>query len=176
MALSGSRPRALARSGWGSPLRRRPSSPQPNADGDISAGWNPAVQVPAPSVPSAARTRAPSPIRFPDWPRRLADPLAGAASQDRHRGVVAADAADRAATAGAGAAYEHARMPRLHPPPADLVWFLREGPGQIAMEDVAAWEAEFGFQVDGCLRLEAGSAVRVVQQAVLDRLSENHVD
>ena len=67
-------------------------------------------------------------------------------------------------------------MPRLHPPPADLVWFLREGPGQIAMEDVAAWEAEFGFQVDGCLRLEAGSAVRVVQQAVLDRLSENHVD
>ena len=53
---------------------------------------------------------------------------------------------------------------------------IGERPRQVAMEDVARGQSQCIVQVDGCLRLDTRTAVRVGHHDVLDGLGEDGVE
>ena len=78
-----------------------------------------------------------------------------------HRGAAAGDAGDRSAATGAAAAEQHAVVLRGDAPGAHLIGRLGPWPLEIAVEDVAAGQAQVRFEVLRALRLDARRAVLI---------------
>jgi hypothetical protein len=89
-----------------------------------------------------------------------------------HRGAAAGDAGDRTAAAGTGAAQQHVVVRRGDAPRADLLGRLRPWPLQVAVEDVAAGQAERLLEIEWALGLDAGAPVLVERDDVEQRLGE----
>src|SRR3954453_3155597 len=82
--------------------------------------------------------------------------------EHRHRGVVPADAAYPSAAPRARAAHEDPLMRGGHAPRPDRgVVVLEPRPGERAVEDVAAGQAELALEVLRRVRLQAGQTGRV---------------
>ena len=72
-----------------------------------------------------------------DSPLTIADFSFPSITQYLHRRAVAGDAANRSAAHRCGAAEEHVCVRRFDPPRPDLRLILHEGPGEIAVENIA---------------------------------------
>jgi inner membrane transporter RhtA len=100
----------------------------------------------------------------------------GASARERgHRRVAPRDRADAAAAPRAGAADEDRRIVGLDAPATDVLGLFGERPAQVAMEDVAAGQAQLALEIQRCERLAAGRAVRPAHDELLDRLGEDGV-
>ena len=97
-------------------------------------------------------------------------------SEHRAGGAEAGNAADPAAAPRAGARQPHVGEGGLDAPAADLGVGLRERPRQVTVKDVATGHRELGLELDRGAGLEAGLAMRIVEQALLDRLGEHRVE
>src|SRR5205823_2026905 len=89
--------------------------------------------------------------------------------QHAHSGVVAGDSTDPATPDGPGTAEQNPLVCGPYAPTPDQLRVRRVRPGQVAVEDVPGRQAQFAFQVQRGLRLDARHAVLVPPQAVLDR-------
>src|SRR5262249_12125569 len=92
--------------------------------------------------------------------------------EDAPGGVVAGDPAHRAAARGRRAAAIDPIVRGFDAPGSGLGGILGEEPGQLAVEDVSAIKRQLPLEVPGRLDLDAGLAVLIDREAVLDRLGE----
>src|SRR5690242_16824327 len=93
--------------------------------------------------------------------------------EDALGGIAPGDAAHRAATLGRRAAAVDARVGGLHAPGVALIVIVGEEPGECLVKDIALVKGKLLLKVLRGLDLDAGIAVSVHGQAVLDGLGQD---
>ena len=108
--------------------------------------------------------------------KRTPDDARSVAFQNRHSGIVTAEAADRATSYSPGPTQEDAGMLGCHTPALSRSRSRRivgePGPGKIAVKNVAARHPEFGFDIERRHDLDALLASSIEGEAGLEGLGE----